>query len=224
MIVVMLAAGKGNRLGDGPKAFVEIGGRSLIEMTARVLEGVDGVDRMVAVLPEKEVDRAKGLLVRPWDVIPGGPDRMDSLERAVQYLDGVNEGEVVLVHDGARPFAGSDLCMRVKDDFLRGDADLVAPGLAPVDAVKFMGSGKDSVVASIAKDRVRMVQTPQVTRLKCLRDGIAVARRTGRMAVDEAQLVEWLGGRIRLVAGKQENFKITTPFDLEVARWMAQGT
>ncbi len=218
MIVLMVAAGKGERLGMGAKGFIELGQRPMIEVTARGLEHVQDLERAVAVVPEDMEERAQDLLGEPWEVIKGGPTRMASVECAVQHLKDVADKAVVMVHDGARPFASRSLFERLTTAFMENNVDLVAPCIEPTDAVKFMGTDSHKVVATIGKERVRLVQTPQITVMRVLRDGLAVARKTGRVAGDEAQLVEWLGGEVLLVAGEHNNFKITNPFDLQLAR------
>lgn len=222
MIVVMLAAGSGKRLGIGVKAFVELAGRPMLLISARKFEQVKQAGRAVAVVPQELVGKAAELLGDRWFVTSGGKIRMESLARAVDALDDESPDTVVMVHDAARPFVSDMMINRVLDAFAGEDADLVAPGTMPVDAVKFLGQDRGGVVATIGKDRVMMVQTPQVTTLGTLRDGLAVAMDTGRVANDEAQLVEWLGGRVTLVEGERENFKITDSFDLKYAQWLAE--
>ena len=223
MIAIILAAGKGTRLGQGFKAFVEIQGETLLEKTASVFKALEQVDMRLAVVPKTEINRSRDLLGPDWQVLAGGEQRMDSLGTAVEFIKHMPASTVVLVHDVARPFVKKKLCEEIIEDFENGDADLVAPAIEAVDAAKFIGKSGNYVVASISKQRVRLVQTPQLTRLQVLIDGLTVAQQTGRIAVDEAQLVEWLGGRVHLIPGDQRNFKITTPFDLKVARCLASG-
>ena len=222
MIVVILAAGTGKRLGLGDKAFVDLSGRSILEISAGKFDTFDEIKKAVAVVPPGLTDEAGTLLGDRWTVVVGGATRMESLERAVDALAGEASDMTVMVHDAARPFVSTGLIRRLADSFAGGDADLVAPGIASADAVKFMGADKESVVATIGKNSVVLAQTPQITTMAVLRDGLAVARDTGRVADDESQLAEWLGGDITVIPGERENFKITSPFDLKLARLLAK--
>ena len=220
MIVVIVAAGMGKRLGMGAKAFIDLGGHSMLEISAQKLGQAKGFGRGVAVVPLGMIEQAIALLSDNWMVVEGGKNRMESVGAAVDSLADEPADALVMVHDAARPFVSEQLIQRVLNRFADGDADLTIPGLMPVDAVKFLGKANNNIVTTIGRDRTILAQTPQVTTLGVLRDGLDLAHRTGRIASDEAQLIEWLGGRVTVVNGERSNFKITDTFDMEQARWL----
>jgi 2-C-methyl-D-erythritol 4-phosphate cytidylyltransferase len=121
---------------------------------------------------------------------------------------------VIVVHDGARPLASPALFRAVVDAVLAG-ADAAVPALAVADTLKRVEG--DVVVATVPRDGVVAVQTPQAFRAELLRR----AHGDGPNATDDAALVESLGATVRVVPGDVRNLKVTTTADLEVVRALA---
>jgi len=209
--VVIVAAGKGERFG-GAKQFVSLRGRSLVAWSVDAALAV--ADRVVVVVPARALDVQGSLaqLGRADVIVAGGPTRAASVRAGLSVV--APEAEVVVVHDGARPLASAALFRSVVDAVDAG-ADAVVPGLALTDTIKQVAG--DLVVATVARDGLVAVQTPQAFRADVLRR----AHRGGADATDDATLVEACGATVRVVAGEPGNIKITTPLDLEMAEALA---
>jgi 2-C-methyl-D-erythritol 4-phosphate cytidylyltransferase len=197
VVGIVPAAGAGERLGaDVPKAFAFLGGRPMLEWSLDVLREV--CDRVVVAVP---ADR-----VQPPDFVAGGASRSDSVRNA---LDAAPEATVVVVHDAARPLVTRALVERCIDALDGYDGVIAA--LPVTDTVKEVEG--DAIVRTPDRARLWAAQTPQVFRADALR------RATGE-ATDDASLVEAMGGRVRVVEGTRENFKVTTPLDARVAEML----
>lgn len=206
--VVIPAAGRGERLGaERPKAFVEVAGRTLLE---HAVDGIRAVaDAIVVAVPAMLVEQVRTLLPGV-EVVAGGEFRQDSVRVALARLS--PEVDIVLVHDAARAWVPVDVSRRVVQA-VRDGADAVIPVLAVSDTVKEV-DGAGGVLRTVDRTRLRAVQTPQGFR----RDVLERAHAAGAKATDDAGLVEALGLTVVTVEGSAEAFKVTTPFDLDVAR------
>lgn len=145
-------------------------------------------------------------------VAKGGPERQDSVYNALKLLP--PGAKTVLVHDGARPFVTPAFIRRLIKAL--GGFDGVVPALPPKDTIKEV-SEKGTVVATLRRDALVSVQTPQVFSRDVLLNAYEKAMASGFYSTDDAALVEALGGKIKVVRGLAENIKITTPEDIAFA-------
>ena len=211
-----MAGGRGARLGESePKAFVALGGRSLLEHAVERALGAPEVSHVVIVAPVSHLREAGALASRSArpadvDVVAGGAERTDSVAaglRALRPDDGI-----VLVHDAARCLAPSSLFSRLVHE-VRSGHPAVVPGLPVADTIKQVDA-QGLVVATPDRAALRAVQTPQAF----LREVLEHAHSSGAQATDDAALVEAAGGHVRVVDGDRLAFKVTTPDDLATAR------
>jgi 2-C-methyl-D-erythritol 4-phosphate cytidylyltransferase len=205
--VILVAAGEGRRFG-GPKAFLDIEGRSLLERAAAPFASFR--DR-VAVLRREDLPRAR---LPGWKLVVGGARRRDSVESGLRALD-PGTG-TVLVHDAARPLASPALVARVLEAAATHPA--VVPAVPLVDTVKRVRG--DLVVETLDRASLVAVQTPQAFRTDLLRRALAGIPLD---ATDEAALVEGLGEPVATVAGDPRNLKVTTPEDLDLLRALVRA-
>ena len=197
VVGIVPAAGAGERLGaDVPKAFAVLAGRPMVEWSLGVLREV--CDRVVVAVPP---DR-----VAPPDFVAGGTTRSESVRNA---LDAAPEASIVVVHDAARPLVTVELVRRCVDA-LDGVEGVIA-AIPVTDTVKEVEGGL--VVRTPDRGLLWAAQTPQVFRADALRGAAGEA-------TDDASLVEALGGRVRVIEGMRENFKVTTPLDARVAEML----
>ena len=208
---ILVAAGSGSRLrAEVPKAFVEVGGQTLLEHAAARFAGFP----RVVVAPAGWLDRARELVDAV--VVEGGVTRQDSVDAGLRALPAAVDA--VLVHDVARPFVPAAVIERVVRALEHADA--VIPALAVTDTVKRVDP--DGVVlATLDRADLVAVQTPQGFRREVL--VAAHTRAAHREATDDAALVEAAGGRVVVVDGDEAAFKITTPQDLALAEVVARG-
>jgi 2-C-methyl-D-erythritol 4-phosphate cytidylyltransferase len=210
---LLLGAGAGNRLGASvPKAFSEVAGRTLLMHSLERFRGHRLVRDVVVIVPAPYVERAQ-TLSGPSLVVAGGVTRLDSVRVGLAAL--ADDVDTVLVHDVARPFVPAAVIDRVVDALTEG-ADAVVPGLPVTDTIKRVDSD-ERVLATVDRSELRAIQTPQGFRVAAL----VAAHEGAPEATDDAGLIEALGGTVVVVAGAEEAFKITRPWDLRVAEALA---
>lgn len=212
---ILVAAGDGQRLGAGvPKAFCVVAGRTLLEHAAGRFAAHPGVRDLVIVAPPTLIDSASSL-VPAAVVVAGGRTRQESVRLGLGAL--ADDVDAVLVHDVARPFVPADVISRVIAA-LSGGAETVIPAVAVVDTLKRVDAS-EVVTETVDRTSLRAVQTPQGFRRSVLIEAHAASDGTG--VTDDAALVEARGVQVVVVAGADESFKITRPWDLAVAEVVA---
>ncbi|MFC2361159.1 MAG: 2-C-methyl-D-erythritol 4-phosphate cytidylyltransferase, partial [Actinomyces dentalis] len=238
VVAVLTAAGAGTRLGaGGPKALVEIGGRSLLRRAAQGLADSGVVDHLVVTAPGEHVERfaaelaglaGAGVGIR---VVAGSSaSRQASVALGLKAaLEACPRAAVVLVHDAARALTPPETVRRVVAA-VRAGHDAVVPALAVTDTVKEVetrpAGEPEPVVGTPRRDRLRAVQTPQGFETSVLvaahRTGAERAGDEALAASDDAGLVEACGGRVVVVAGDERAMKVTTPMDLALAELLLE--
>lgn len=223
--VVVVAAGRGERMGgDLPKQFRRIRGVPMLLRSLRPFLAHDEVRHIAVVLP---ADRAGS--PPPWlrtggvdlTCVPGGEERMDSVEAGLHSLPAACHG--VLVHDGARPFVTPEVVDAVIRRVLAGVGAVAAVPLH--DTLKTTAEDEDRrmVRGTLPREGLWRAQTPQGFARPQLEEAFAAARRDGIAATDESMLVERLGYPVEIVPDSPWNIKITTPEDFALAECMARG-
>lgn len=211
-VAVVPAAGSGERLGAGvAKAFVDLDGRSMLEMAVDGLIGSGVIERVVVAVPADRVDEASSSLGTRAVVVAGGAHRTDSVRSA---LAAAGDPDFILVHDAARALTPADQIRRVVAA-LKDGMRAVIPVLPVVDTVKAVDAN-GVVLGTPERAGLRAVQTPQGFETGLLRR--AYDQISSGTATDDAALVENLGVPVHTVAGDVMAFKITTPLDLTLAR------
>ena len=203
-VALLVAAGSGERLGaSGPKAFVTLAGRPMLEWSVAALRAA-GLSEIVVALPAGEAapDGCVG--------VPGGATRSASVRAA---LAAAGEGDVV-VHDAARPLVEPTLFTAALSALEGADAAVAAA--QATDTIKEAGPDH-RVTATLDRSRLWAIQTPQAFRRSVLERALDVGDDVLAQATDDAWLVERAGGSVVVVPSTPANFKVTTPHDLTVA-------
>jgi 2-C-methyl-D-erythritol 4-phosphate cytidylyltransferase len=205
-LALIVAAGRGERLGGAiPKAFVDLGGRPMLEWSVRTVQAVAEVGQVVVALPEGR--RApEGTLG-----VAGGATRSESVRAALA----AGTGDPVIVHDAARPLVTPEL-VRATLAALDENTDAAIAAAPVTDTIKRVDSD-GRVAETLDRAGLWAVQTPQVFRRQILTQALDVDATTVASATDDAWLVERAGGRVRVVAASPENIKVTTALDLRLA-------
>lgn len=215
---IIVAAGSGSRLGSvTPKAFIQLGSRSLLYYSLRTIAQVPALCEAVVTVPAgmeaaAGAEAARAGLKIPVKIAPGGIERQDSV-RIGLALTGA-ESDCVVIHDAARPFATPAMF----DQALRAASEHGAAiaAIAVADTLKRVESG--AIVATIPRAALYQAQTPQAFRRDLLKRAHRHALENNIAATDDADLVERIGASVRIVDGSPLNLKITTPADLEIAQ------
>lgn len=215
---IIVAGGKGLRMGaDIPKQFLEVGGKPILMHTIQRFADYDAKMQIILVLPHEQQDYWRQLCSQygftvPHIIVDGGDTRFQSCKNGIMAIPGdITEG-VVGIHDGVRPFVSAEVIKRCYETAREEYAAI--PVMPVVDTLRFVdrhGGGKN-----VYREDYRIVQTPQAFDLSLIRQ--AYAQPYGESFTDDASVVESLGCSVRMVEGNRENIKITTQFDLKVAR------
>lgn len=210
---VIVAAGRGTRAGDGePKQWRVLDGRTVL---ARAVDAFDGVDRVIVVLHPDDMVLGAELFRGMVTLVAGGATRTQSVRNALDVLDPEKISKV-LIHDGARPLVSSALIARVLDAL--EDSPAAAPALPVADA---LWTGSEGRVAGLRpRDGLFRAQTPQGFHLTPI---LAAHRAFAGDAKDDVEIALAAGLDVRIVAGDEDNIKITWPGDFERAERIARG-
>jgi len=217
-VAVVPAAGSGQRLAAGvPKAFFHLDGRTLVERAVSCLLESGVIDRVVVAVPPDRTGQAKLILGREATVVAGGANRGESVSRALAAVADAQQPSFVLVHDAARPLTPPGLVVRVVEA-LRAGHSAVVPALPLSDTVKAVDAN-GMVLGTPERAGLRAVQTPQgfATEL-LLRAYQRAGEITGVDFTDDASMVEHIGGQVQVVDGDPLAFKITTQWDMLLAK------
>jgi 2-C-methyl-D-erythritol 4-phosphate cytidylyltransferase len=222
-VAIIPAAGSGIRMGrDKAKQFLDLDGRPLLAVTLKPFQLCRRVDAIILVVPPREVDNCLERIVgrfrldKVLKVVPGGERRQDSVRLGVEATNG--DYGLVLIHDGVRPMIDEELIEKVIGAAMTCRA--VITGLPARETVKKIDS-TNQVIKTYDRKIVWLVQTPQVFRY----EDILLAHKTAinegwEEATDDASLVERLGIPVNVIEGSENNIKITTLHDLEMAKFL----
>ena len=218
---IIVAGGKGLRMGgELPKQFIPVAGRPVLMRTLDAFHAFDSAIEIILVLPHdhqpfwQEMCREYRFAV-PHRIADGGATRFHSVQNGLALAD---EAEaLVAVHDGVRPFVSPEVieaCYR--DAEAHGAVVPVIPVVETVRHLLLEGS------ETVSRDAYRLVQTPQTFRASLLRR--AYEQPFCEAFTDDASVVEALGEAVYLVEGNRENIKLTTPYDLIVAKALVESS
>ncbi|MBB4662616.1 2-C-methyl-D-erythritol 4-phosphate cytidylyltransferase [Conexibacter arvalis] len=211
-VALLVAAGRGERLGaDGPKAFVMLAGRPMLEWSLDALRAVEQVRRIVVALPAGAQAPAGTIGVA------GGAERSHSVRAALAAAGESGPDEPVLVHDAARPLLTPAIVRASLEALETTGADAVVAAAPVVDTIKRVADAELRVAETVPRSALWAVQTPQAFRRAALERVLAQPDEVLAAATDDASLVEQAGGRVHLVESPRENLKVTTPVDLRLA-------
>lgn len=213
---LIVAGGQGQRAGGGlPKQYRPVGGVPVLRWAIQAIgEAVPGVLITVVALPEHRAlydSAVQGLSLAP--PIAGGASRAESVRNGLVAL-AVDEPDIVLIHDAARPFVTPATVERLIAAVADGEVQGAAPGLRASDSLKRVGADQ-SIEADIDRSRLWSVQTPQVFRY----ESIALAFRThfSADATDDVAIARAAGLKVQMVDGDPANVKLTYAADFAAA-------
>ncbi len=212
------AGGSGTRMGGTvPKQFQSLNGKPILYHTIKTLQNCETISEIILVVPEKEYETANtdwlGKLEIVKKVVIGGEQRQDSVYNG--FCEVSQDSEIVLVHDGVRPFLSQKMIADSIDAAREYGAAITA---IPVhDTIKRVDTS-GLVSQTIDREGLWRVQTPQAFRYSLLLDAFNKAKTENFYGTDEGALIEHLGEPVKIVEGLEQNIKITRPEDLELSK------
>lgn len=215
--VIMPAAGASSRFKDKhyKKPFAPLANRAVwLHSAERFLHREDVKQLILVISPEDREDFnfkfSSNVVILGIDVVEGGQERADSIERALARVQ--PDIDFVAVHDAARPCLADEWISKVFDAAEKSGAAILAVPVA--STLKRVGANH-VITETVSREGLWEAQTPQVFRRQLLLE--AYAKRDKFVATDDAQLVERIGHPVTVVQGSAINLKITTQEDLRLA-------
>lgn len=224
-IALIPAAGSGSRMGSKTKKqFLNLAGQPLLARTALFFEKNKLIDDIVLVVPKEDMEFCQNVILenvkitKPIKIIPGGENRAQSVYNGLKEIKGT-KGDIVLIHDGARPLLTNTLVSRLVD-CLRSTPNQV--GVIPVIPVKDTIKILDRGLVKNTPDRSKLyaAQTPQCFYLDKILEVFENASDKLHVFTDESSMFEHYGYCVQAIKGEENNLKITTPQDLAVAEFL----
>ncbi|WP_432822981.1 2-C-methyl-D-erythritol 4-phosphate cytidylyltransferase [Trichloromonas sp.] len=220
VIVLIPAAGMGRRMQASlNKQYLALDERPILAHTLTLFDDHPRVDHIYIISPADEIPYCRREVVQRFgfrkvrDVIAGGAERQDSVRNGLRACH-AGEDDIVLIHDGVRPFFPPRLLEAVIDTAARVGGCVV--GVPVKDTIKEVADGL--ITGTPERGRLWQAQTPQGFRFPLILDAHEQALFEGWRGTDDASLVERLGLPVAMLEGSYRNIKITTPEDLVLAR------
>jgi 2-C-methyl-D-erythritol 4-phosphate cytidylyltransferase len=212
---IIPAAGLGKRFGS-KKQFKKLREKPLLLYTLQPFEDCSSIDGVILVVPkgeetstEKLVSKAK--LRKIIKIVTGGKNRQESVHHGFKAIPPC---DVVVVHDGVRPFVTVDLIQRSIEGAIEFGGCIV--GLAAKETTKSVSSS-GFVEETVDRTKLWNIQTPQSFCYEIFKKAIDGAATTNFVGTDEAMLVEKIGEQVKVIEGSPRNIKITKPDDWDFA-------
>ncbi|HEX8691564.1 MAG TPA: 2-C-methyl-D-erythritol 4-phosphate cytidylyltransferase [Longimicrobium sp.] len=214
---VVVAGGSGRRVG-GPvrKQYLALAGELILLRAVRPFLDHPRIRHTVVVIPPDDADDPPGWLSHlPITLVPGGAERGDSVWNGLSALP--DDVDLVLIHDGARPFVSQGVIDRVLDACRDAGAVAAVPVTDTIKEVDDAGT----ITGTPERGRLWQAQTPQGFPRAGIVRAYELARAEGVAATDDAALYERYAGPVRVVMGSYRNLKVTRRADLAVAEALA---
>ena len=220
VVAIIVAAGQGLRM-QTPlrKQYLPLADLPVLAHTLAIVDGCDLIDCISLVIPPEDIDFCRINIIaalkpiHPVELIAGGRRRQESVYNGLQKI--APDCDVVVIHDGVRPFVDPDLFTAC----INGARDLGACilGIPAYDTLKQVDRF-ENIIDTVARDAIWLAQTPQAFRYDLIKQAHDQARIDGYLGTDDASLVERVGGTVKIIRGNRNNLKITTEEDLKIAR------
>lgn len=221
---VIPAAGSGRRMQhDVAKQFIRIGAKPILFYTLRKFEFCNFVDDVVLVVPKDDIEFTREEVVAKFGlqkvkkIVAGGRERQASVFAGLQSFEEIPD--YVIIHDGVRPFITQELIEKAILSCSRYGAVITAIPLT--STIKHVENY--TVTKTVNREQLWEVQTPQGYEYRLIYSAYKKADEDGFMATDDAMMVERIGKPIMVIEGLKQNIKITTPEDLEFAKYFMES-
>lgn len=226
---IILAGGKGRRMGSAvSKQYLLLNGYPVIYYTIKAFEESE-TDNIVLVAAAGEEEYCRENIIKKYGfrkvrtVATGGSERYSSVYEGLKAIERLNiETDIVLIHDGARPFVTPQTIEASIN--CAGECGACVAAVRSKDTVR-LSDDSGNIISTPDRNSVWQIQTPQTFRyslIKAAYDSVLSSDVTG--ITDDAMVLERYGGyTIKLVEASYDNIKITTPEDLTLGKAILDG-
>jgi 2-C-methyl-D-erythritol 4-phosphate cytidylyltransferase len=213
---IIVAAGKGKRMDQSiNKQYIKLKDKEVLAITLEEFSKVEQVEEIIVVVSPDEVEFCKNNIIDKYNfskvkkIVCGGKERQQSVYNGL--LNCGAETDIVLIHDGARPFIDKEtICKSIEGAKMNGACTVAVP---VKDTIKVADSNK-IITKTLKRDELYLIQTPQAFRYELILEAHKKALSENALATDDTMLVEALGCKVKIIDGDYFNIKITTPEDL----------
>ena len=220
---IVLAAGSGSRMkSKTKKQFMEIKGKPVIWYSLFEFEK-SRVDEIILVTGKEDIDYCKKEIVEKYNlkkiknVVAGGSERYESVYNGLKEVT----GNIVLIHDGARPVINNEIIERSIEGTIKSDACVV--GVPVKDTIK-RANKEGYIIDTPNRSELWITQTPQSFKTdlvkmayKKMKEELEKGNTTLNITDDAMVVEEFTTNQVRFVQGDYKNIKVTTPEDIDIA-------
>ncbi len=232
---IVLAAGSGKRMNSHTaKQYLKIKDKEVLYYSLKVFDECDKIDNIILVTKEDDIEYCKKEIVEKYEfkkimnIIPGGRERYDSVYAGLSLIDLMNKKvysndektvdteNIVLIHDGARPFINEEM---INESIVATQKyEACSVGVPVKDTIKIIDENCFSV-GTPDRSFLYQIQTPQTFKFELLLKAYEEFKKDNNHNItDDTMLVEqYTGVNSKIIFGAYENIKITTPDDMEIA-------
>lgn len=218
-VAIIPAGGSGKRVGASiPKQYLLLHAVPVLVRTLRVFQKAETISDIIVVVPGDDVASIRRQVVEQYNltkvaaVVAGGRERQDSVACGLRAVTAACD--IVMVHDAVRPFVTEDMIIRVAA--AAAGCGAASLGVLAKDTIKET-TGDGIVKATLPRCNLWQTQTPQAFSYDLLLRAYEAAEKDHYYGTDDASLVERIGAKVQMIAGSDENMKITTPGDVKMA-------
>ncbi len=225
-IGIILASGIGKRMQAGKnKTLIELEGKPIIFHALEVFEKSKDINGIVLVVGEKDKGIFKKIVEKYKfkkiiGIIPGGKERQDSSYAGIEFIDDLFDNKhknniILLFHNGANPFVTKEEIHSCIAETKKRGACAVAHKTK--DTIREVNSHGISI-QTLDRTKLWNMQTPQTIKFILAKKAFQKANSDNFLGTDDVSLVERLGKKVKIIEASKNNFKLTSPLDLELAK------
>lgn len=214
---IILAGGKGKRMNAKiSKQYIDLNGKPILYHTLKRFTESEVIDKVILVISKDEIEYCKKEVLEKYNlkidiIVEGGVERQDSVFNALKHIE---NDDIVLIHDGARPFVSDKI---INDGIKYAKTyGAAAPGVTPKDTIKIKDENNFSI-STPNRNSLVSIQTPQIFKAKIIKECHKKIKNDNIAVTDDTMVVERYNNSVYLYDGEYTNIKITTPEDLILA-------
>lgn len=216
VVVIIVAAGRGSRMNSElPKQFMFIAGKTILDTTLYKFETNKYIDEIILVVNVDDAEFVQEDIAPNYEkiieVVIGGQNRTESVYNAIKIIK--DDTEIVLIHDGVRPFVSHNLINTCIENTYEYKACI--PVVDIVDTIKSVEEG--FVKKTIDRNMLKSVQTPQGFDFLLIKECYDKVVNGNNIFTDDSSILEYYDIKVKTIEGLGRNIKITTPLDLRIA-------